>query len=135
MPDKPGVKYFWPGLLVLLTIYSAYYLLYADNKSLAPQDMVTRHVLKIGVVFVIYLTGSYFLRRLPQAWLLQIWHFVHITLITLLIGLWAWHFFISYLPVNLRKLGNSIHEFLISPLLYLATGLLGKIVPHDPPKS
>jgi hypothetical protein len=31
------------------------------------------------------------------------------------------------LPLNLKNLGDSIHEFLISPLLYLATGLLGKI--------
>lgn len=135
MPDKPGVKYFWPGLIMLLAVYSVYYLLYADNKNFAPQGMLARHFFKIGVVFVIYLAGSYFLRRLPQPWLLQIWHLIHITLISLLISLWVWHFAVSPLPQNMRKLGNSLHEFLISPLLYLATGLLGRMVPQNPTKS
>lgn len=131
-PEKSTVRNFWPGLVVLLLIYSAYYLLYADNRNLEPQNKAVSHAIKIGIVFVIYLTGSLFLRKLPQPWLLQVWHLIHISLISLLISLWAWHFLVSPLPQNMRKLGNSIHEFLISPLLYLATGLLGRVAPQQP---
>lgn len=117
---------FWIGLFAILIIYSIYYLLLAENKQatiMIPYGI--RHLLKMGVVFAVYFTGTFFLGQLPQKWLIQLWHLIHISLISLLILLWMWHFSISLLPLNLRRLGFSIHEFLISPLLYLATGLLG----------
>ena len=125
MPDK--IKNFWPGLLVLFVIYSAYRLLFVENISHSLNNIIYKYFFKGIVVFVIYFTGSYFLRKSPIPWLLYAWHIIHITLITILVSLWVWHFMIYKLPLNLKNLGDSIHEFLISPLLYLATGLLGKI--------
>jgi hypothetical protein len=120
-----STRRFWIGLFAILFIYSVYYLLLAENKQALILPSFLRHFLKIGVVFAVYFTGTFFLGKLPQKWLLQLWHLIHISLISLLIILWVWHFSISLLPLNLRRLGYSIHEFLISPLLYLATGLLG----------
>jgi hypothetical protein len=123
-----STKRFWFGLIAILFIYSVYYLLLADNKQVGKMIPLTfRYLIKIGIVFAVYFMGTYALGKLPQKWLLQIWHLIHISLISLLILLWAWHFGVSQLPLNLRRLGYSIHEFLISPLLYLATGLLGWI--------
>ncbi len=127
MTDEFSTKRFWAGLVVILFIYSAFYLLLADNKHLIPVPRMGRHLIKMLVVFAVYFSGTLFLGKLPQKWLLQVWHLTHITLITLLISLWGWHFLVKDLPLNLRRLGFSIHEFLISPLLYLATGLLGKL--------
>lgn len=124
---------FWWGLAAILIIYTAYYLLLAENKSTIELPRMARHFFKIAVVFAVYFTGTWFLGRLPQKWLLQLWHLIHISLITLLMSLWAWHFLVASLPLNLRRLGFSIHEFLISPLLYLATGLMGKLTSHQQP--
>jgi hypothetical protein len=122
-------KRFWIGLFAILLIYSAYWVLLAENKQAALHiPKVLRYFLKMGVVFAVYFTGTYFLGQLPQKWLLQLWHIIHITLISILIGLWIWHFGVGLLPLNLVRLGYSIHEFLISPLLYLGTGLLGTLV-------
>jgi uncharacterized membrane protein len=120
-------KDFITGLIVLVSIYSAYYLLVADNNGMIKKLLLVTHSIKILVVFAIYLSGTYFLSRLPQKWLKQLWHFIHIVLISMLIGLWSWHFAVHPLPLNLRNFGYSIHEFLISPLLYLATWLMGKL--------
>lgn len=127
MTGEFSTKRFWTGLVVILFIYSAYYLLLADNKHLFQVPRMGRHFIKMLVVFAVYFSGTFFLGKLPQKWLLQVWHLTHITLITILICFWGWHFIVKYLPANLRSLGYSIHEFLISPLLYLATGLLGKL--------
>ncbi len=118
---------FITGLMVLVLIYSAYYLLVADNDRIVEKTPFVTHSVKILVVLLIYLAGTYFLARLPQKWLKLLWHIVHIVLITILVMLWTWHFAVQPLPAGLRNLGYSIHEFLISPLLYVATWLLGKL--------
>lgn len=123
---------FWIGLLAIFVIYSAYYLLMAENKNAMVIPRMFRHLLKISIVFMVYFTGTYFLGKVPQKWLSQVWHLIHISLITLLILLWLWHFLIAPLPHNFNVLGYSIHEFLISPLLYLTTGLLGTLIRHEP---
>jgi hypothetical protein len=120
-----STKKFWVGLLVIFLIYTAYWVLLAENKSALKIPAIYRHILKMAVVFAVYFSGTYFLGKLPQKWLIQLWHFIHITLISILIFLWLWHFGIKNLPLYFRRLGFSIHEFLISPLLYLATGILG----------
>jgi hypothetical protein len=119
------------GLIVIIVIYSAFYLLLAENKSATFIPIYLRHIIKIVVVFLVYFSGSFFLGRLSQKWLIHVWHIIHISLISLLIILWVWHFLISPLPLNLRRLGYSIHEFLISPLLYVATGLLGRLIKEE----
>lgn len=121
-------KTFWWGLICILVIYSTYYLLQADNgfaKQYLPYKL--KITVKVLVVMLVYLGGSYFLRNLSQKWLLSLWHVIHLFLISILVLLWGWHYVITPLPLNLRRLGFGIHEFLISPLLYLATGLLGKL--------
>lgn len=120
-----STKKFWIGLLVIFLIYTAYWVLLAENKSALKIPAIYRHILKMGVVFAVYFSGTYFLGTLPQKWMLQLWHLIHITLISLLMLLWVWHFGVKTLPLYFRRLGFSVHEFLISPLLYLATGILG----------
>ncbi len=122
-----STKRFWWGLLAILIIYSAFYLLLAENKAALIIPIEIRHLLRIAVVFAVYFTGTFFLGKLPQKWLKALWHIIHLTLISVLILLWIWHFAIGHLPLNLRRLGFSIHEFLISPLLYLATGMMGYV--------
>lgn len=125
-----STKRFWWGLLAILFIYSAFYLLLAENKAALVIPVGIRHVLRMAVVFAVYFTGTFFLGKLPQKWLKQLWHIIHLTLISILILLWVWHFALAHLPLNLRRLGFSIHEFLISPLLYLVTGMMGYVSRH-----
>jgi len=56
-----STKRFWWGLLAILIIYSAFYLLLADNKAALVVPIAIRHFLRMAVVFAVYLTGTYFL--------------------------------------------------------------------------
>jgi hypothetical protein len=121
-------KRFWWGLICILIIYSLFYLIQADNNEITHLIPYKAKVAgKIIVVFLVYITGSYFLKELPQQWLLNLWHVIHIFLISILLSLWVWHYIIQPLPLHIRRFGFSIHEFLISPLLYLATGIVGRL--------
>ncbi len=58
------------------------------------------------------------------AWMLAVWHLVHLVLICflLLIGLIDW--FLIPLSFAWKHLGASAHEFLISPALYIIAGIV-----------
>lgn len=118
---------FTGGLIVILILYSAYQLALGDNTNAYAVPRIWRHFFRFAVVLAVYGTGTWGLGKLPQKWLLGIWHLIHTILITtlFLIGLWDWG--IAPVSYPVRRLGNSIHEFLISPLLYLATALVGKL--------
>lgn len=129
-------KQFWWGLITILLIYSAFYLIQADNNVLTHRIPYKAKVAgKVLVVLLVYFSGSFFLKNLPQKWLLNIWHIIHIVLITILFSLWTWHYLIQPLPLQIRRFGFSIHEFLISPLLYLATGIIGNLEWHYKEKN
>ena len=126
MQIKPATQFIM-GLIAILGLYSAYHLLVGDNPDWEKIPHKLRQLSKIGVVLAVYGTGTAGLGKLPQKWLLQLWHLIHTTLIAVLLLIGFWDFVISELPYSFKRLGNSIHEFLISPLLYLATALVGKM--------
>ena len=126
MKIKPTTQ-FIIGLITILGLYSAYHLLVGDNPNWEKIPHLWRQVSKFGVVLAVYAVGTIGLGKLPQKWLLQLWHLIHTTLIAVLLCIGFWDFIISALPYSFKRLAGSIHEFLISPLLYLATALVGKM--------
>jgi hypothetical protein len=56
--------------------------------------------------------------------MMKIWHFCYILALTLLllIGIWDWIFWID--SIQVRNIANSLHEILISPILYIAMGII-----------
>ena len=122
---------YWYGLVIILIWYTVYNLWLGDNAAAYNMPRHWRHIARFGTVLAVYATGTWGLGKLRQQWLLQLWHLVHTTLIICLLLLGAWDWAINALSFPMRRLGNSIHEFLTSPLLYLSTGLLGRLVDRE----
>ncbi|NNC50489.1 MAG: hypothetical protein HKO01_08155 [Flaviramulus sp.] len=70
--------------------------------------------------------GSLHLGKLKDQWMSYLWHFIHITGLCIItsIGLFDW--LISDIPLGVLLFGGSVQEFLISPLLFVAMGLLNR---------
>ncbi|NCP06232.1 MAG: hypothetical protein GW839_13965 [Flavobacteriales bacterium] len=114
---------FISGLIFILIIYSTYYVYFLENSSLVIPSKI-RHVIKFIATIAVYLVGTFHLGQLKDKWMSLIWHLVHVSglFIITFLGLFDW--FISEISLNLRLFANSIQEILISPLLYLAMGLI-----------
>jgi len=56
--------------------------------------------------------------------MMYIWHLLHIVIITtlLLIGIYDWSF--GEISVQFRNVAGTLFEFLISPVIYIAVGIL-----------
>ncbi|WP_166967863.1 hypothetical protein [Yeosuana marina] len=116
---------FISGLVFILVIYSAYYICFLENGDLILTSKI-RHVIKFSTTIAVYMVGTFHLGKLTDRWMSFIWHIVHISGLSILtsVGLFDW--FISPISLNLRVFAGSIQEILISPLLYVAMGLLNR---------
>lgn len=112
------------GLIIIVVIYSAYYIYFADSEEAVLIPRKIRHIIKFGTTILVYSVGSLHLGRLHEKWMPMLWHFVHISLLVTItsIGLYDWTF--GMVSQHTKDVAQSMQEFLISPVLYVGMGIL-----------
>jgi hypothetical protein len=111
------------GLVVILVIYTLYYLLFADTDvTWIPRKI--RHVIKFATTVAVYLVGTYHLGELKDRWMSNLWHFIHISLLGIitLVGIYDWTF--GMVSPQVKDMTVTMQEFLISPVLYVGMGII-----------
>ena len=139
MPKIKKRTYFWVGFIIIVVIYSLYnlYLVDVDYYQSIPRKV--RHVCKFAAILSIYGIGTFALKKYATAWMMYIWHLLHIIiiLILVLIGIYDWSF--GEISAQFRNVADTLFEFLISPVIYFAVGILNSKFGKDnnankPPK-
>lgn len=121
---------FISGLIFIIILYSCYYIYFEENSDLILPSKV-RHIIKFGTTVAVYFIGTYHLGKLTDSWMSTIWHVVHISGLSIITCLGLFDWFITEISLNLRLFAGSIQEILISPMLYLAMGLLNKSLKNN----
>ncbi|MDP4149803.1 MAG: hypothetical protein Q8927_10765 [Bacteroidota bacterium] len=116
--------FFWGGLLLILALYSLYNIFLVDTSYYFFIPRILRHFSGLGCVALVYAIGVYALGKYTVPWMMQVWHALHIFLlfVLFLFGILAWQW--GSLPLPLHNLVGSLLEVLISPVLYVAMGIL-----------
>jgi hypothetical protein len=116
--------YFWGGFIIIVVIYSLYNLYLVDVNYYQSIPRKVRHICKFAAVLSIYGIGTFALKKHATEWMMYIWHLLHIIIIAvlLLIGLYDWSF--GEISDQFRNVANTLFEFLISPVIYIAVGIL-----------
>lgn len=116
---------FWIGLILIIVIYSLYNIYLVDVSYYQSIPRKLRHVGKLSVILMVYGTGTWALKDYFARWMLYLWHLLHLCIIgvLILIGLYDWSF--GAISPALRNITGTLFEFLISPLIYLAMGIIG----------
>lgn len=122
-------KNFGWGLVQLIAVYTALYLLFFESPDILEIPRKLRHLMLMGSLLGVYALGTYHLQFSKHAWMGALWHLVHVTGISILLlaGLFDW--LIQPLNYPMRVMMRQLHEFLISPVLYVGMGLLAKHLP------
>ena len=120
------------GLLAITLLYILYNLFLVDVDYYQSIPRKIRHINKFGSILLVYGIGTWTLKKNTIGWMMLIWHFVYaVTAIALiLIGLYDWRFGIS--SIQLRNIASSLHEFLISPILFVGMGILNSRLLKNP---
>lgn len=121
MQIRPWHKYyFWIGLAGILLVYSLYYLLLRDTHIFYAVPRRLRHVYKFLSVVWVYGIGSSALEKMRALWMYGLWHAIHLILIAALLLIGGADWLSGSLSFGWKHIGASIHELLISPVLYVA---------------
>jgi hypothetical protein len=122
------------GLILIVIIYSLFYLLFAERSYFLDIPRKLRHVIKFASTILVYFVGTKHLGKLEDRWMNYLWHLIHISLLFCItsIGVYSWIFGMP--GIQIIKLAKSFQEFLISPVLYVGMGILNRKV-HSSTKS
>lgn len=117
---------FFAGLILIIIFYSLYNIYFVENQDFISVPKVILHVIRFLITVLIYFIGTIHLGKLKDHWMSTLWHFIHISGLTImtLLGLISW--FIVDIGFDLKQVAYTIQELLISPVLYVAMGLLNK---------
>ena len=114
--------FFWSGLIVLVVLFSLYYVFFLYGVSLN-MPLQRRHILKFLFTVAAYGVGAVGLRGFGMPWMERVWHATYLTILVLLVGLGAFDWLVARTPLQVRAVADSLQEFLVSPLLYVGMRL------------
>jgi hypothetical protein len=119
-------KAWWVGLIAISVFYAVYYVYfrYSAFYSMPARQM---RVVKFVFVALTFVAGWLGLRKGAVAWAARFWVMAFGSLVLLLVMLGLYENYFARLPVDLRIILDDLVEFLVSPALYVALGILGRI--------
>jgi len=127
--QREGRKFFLIGLTVIVLLYILYYLVFVYDVFLIV-PMRVRQLIKFGFIVLIYGTGVWALRRDTARWIMKIWHLLYGCTFMFLILLGVFDWWLARTSMGVREVAGNLHEFLISPVLYIVIGLLRRRMPQ-----
>lgn len=122
-------RQYWKGLVFVLLAYTGVQLIsYQSFFRLPVIIQENRQLMRWIAIAVVYLVGWMVLKGTGVAWLLGIWHVIHLSLVGYLFFVGLYEYAIAPVPYGIRASVAPVVEFLISPLLYFAAGLVFAVV-------
>jgi hypothetical protein len=118
--------FFWIGLSVIALFYCLYYLFFMYGMFLG-MPLRVRHLIKFVFILMAYGVGTWSLKKYGAAWMLRTWHILYLVTLCLLVllGIYDWGF--ARAPLSVRGIADSLQEFLVSPILFVAVSLVGRL--------
>lgn len=121
-------KYLFIGLAVIIVIYTLYYMgfVYVSNFNQIPRKV--RHLSRLVSILFVYGAGFYAFKKYDVKWIRTVWNLVYFAIVILLvfIGVYDWSF--GPASMQTRNIAKTLHEFLISPLLYVGLLIINRIL-------
>ncbi len=114
------------GLLIILIIYTLFYVYFSENQAIKLVPRKIRHVIKFLATGSTYLVGTYFLGNIRIKWMQNLWHLIHVSLLGVLLGFGIFDWLMGPISQGMREISMILQEFLISPVLYFAMSLINK---------
>lgn len=122
---------FIAGVIFIVIIYSCYYIFFAENNDVAFIPRKVKHVISLLTTIAVYFVGTFHLGKLKDAWMSTLWHIIHITGLSIITSIGMYDWLILEVTLGTKIFARNIQEILISPVLYVAMGLLNKSLNKD----
>jgi len=124
-PDRDK-RFFYIGLILIAILYSFYSLYLQEPRYFQTTSRILRHIVRFGLVIIVYGIGYIAFRKACPSWLIQVWHSLYALIGSLLILIGLGDQFPGLLPLPLHNIAITLHEFLISPIPYTISWVISR---------
>ncbi|MBM3443019.1 MAG: hypothetical protein FJX89_10005 [Bacteroidetes bacterium] len=90
-----------------------------------------RHVIKFATTISVYLLGTLHLGWIEDRWMSYLWHFIHLSLLTIVTGV-GLHDWFGMVSKRVKDMTWTMKEFIIYPGLSVGMGILNRRLNPDP---
>jgi hypothetical protein len=126
----PGKKrnYVILGLVAIILVYTLYYMLFVYVSYFNDIPRKVRHISRLISIIIVYGIGYCAFKKYDVKWIRSIWNFVYFTVVIMLIliGIYDWSF--GPASAQTRNVAKTMHELLISPVLYAGILIINRII-------
>ena len=133
----PGKKrnYIILGFIAIVLVYTLYYMLFVYVSYFNDIPRKVRHVSRLISIIIVYGIGYYAFKKYDVKWLSSVWNFIYFVVVVmlLLVGIYDWT--LGPASASIRNVAKTMHELLISPILYAALLIINRIVARVSPQS
>ena len=120
---------FLAGLVLIIVIYSLYNIFLMTAEYMDATSKWVRHGVRLIIFLVVYGTGVFAFREYCPDWLMYIWHVLYVLGLLLLLLMGILGAFAHGRPGFLLHIGNSLYEFLISPVPFVVMAIINRKAP------
>ncbi|MDO3644228.1 MAG: hypothetical protein ACTHMI_21785 [Mucilaginibacter sp.] len=133
----PGKKrnYIILGFIAIVLVYTLYYMLFVYVSYFNDIPRKVRHISRLISIIIVYGIGYYAFKKYDVKWLSSVWNFIYFVVVVmlLLVGIYDWT--LGPASASIRNVAKTMHELLISPILYAALLIINRIVARVSPQS
>jgi hypothetical protein len=119
-------KFIWFGLLAIEVVYSLYNIFFVYTIHYEDIPRKVRHIVRLFSIVIVYGIGYYSFKKYGVKWIGDIWSIIYIAVVTLLVLIGIYDWALGPSSMQLRNIAKTFHEFLISPVLFVAIVILSK---------
>ncbi|MFY7900170.1 MAG: hypothetical protein ACOVNY_08295 [Chitinophagaceae bacterium] len=117
------------GILLILAVYSLYYIYFYDTLYYYTIDRKLKHIIKFITLVAVFFIGWLYTKQAKQAWLKQMWLLIYFCCFCVLIAIGLYDWIFKEASYQVQSFSHTIFEFLISPIPYIGLFLFQKIIP------
>ena len=112
--------YILGGFFAIVIVYSLYNIYLVDVNYYEDIPRKVRHINRFLSILIVYGIGFYTFKKYDVPWIRTLWNIIYILFLSLLILIGIYDWSLGPASGQIRNIANTFHEFLISPILYVA---------------
>ena len=114
------------GLSGITAVYVLYNVFLVDASYYESIPRSLKHTSRFVSMIIVYCIGYFSFKNYGVKWIIDLWNMLYFIVTPLLVLIGVYDLTVGPAPEQLKSISKTLHEFLISPIFYIALLIMKK---------
>jgi hypothetical protein len=119
-------KYVLSGFFSIASVCLLYNMFLVDANYYEQIPREIKHLARLATIVLVYCIGLYSFKKYNVKWVTDLWNMIYLAIVPLLILIGFADLVWGPVPVPLRSISKTLHDCLISPIVFAAILIVKK---------